>query len=193
MNKQIQRRALLGGLGAAAVLGGCMNSNFDNQSPPQSGAARIDARVAQTLEHMQLTYPGTQSLVQNSVAMLVMPLVTEAGFGFGGAYGRGALLQNGQTVDYYSATSVSAGLQIGGKQYSHVLFFMTAEAARDFRRSNGWAAGANIEYVLSSEGESLRTDTTTALSPVVAAVFAQAGFHVGATLEGIKYTRIAPR
>jgi len=31
--------------------------------------------------------------------MLVMPLVTEAGLGFGGAYGRGALQVNNVTVD----------------------------------------------------------------------------------------------
>ena len=40
------------------------------------------------------------------VGMLVMPLVTEASFGFGGSYGRGALRVNGITVD--SPTSPDA-------------------------------------------------------------------------------------
>ena len=39
--------------------------------------------------------------------ILVMPLVTKAGLGFGGAYGRGALRVNDVSVDYYSATSGS--------------------------------------------------------------------------------------
>ena len=75
-----------------------------------------------------------------------MPLVTEAGLGLGGAYGRGALRVNDVTVDYYSVTKASGGLQIGAQQYAHVLFFMTEQALTDFRRSPGWAAGADTVY-----------------------------------------------
>ena len=62
----------------------------------------------------------------------------------------------------------------------------------DFRRSQGWAAGADIEYAINDQGEALRAETTTSLAPVIAVVFAQAGLRVGATLEGSKYTRIIP-
>ena len=121
-----------------------------------------------------------------------MPLVTEAGFGFGGGYGRGALRVHDVTVDDYSNTKARAGLQIGAKQYAHVLFFMTEEALSDFRRSQGWAAGADVEYVISDNGETLRAETTTTLSPVLAVVFGQAGLKIGAALEGTKYSRIIP-
>ncbi|MEO0587537.1 MAG: HEAT repeat domain-containing protein, partial [Planctomycetota bacterium] len=47
-------------------------------------------------------------LEAKSTGMLVMPLVTEAGLGIGGAFGRGALRVNDITVDYYSATRASA-------------------------------------------------------------------------------------
>ena len=119
-------------------------------------------------------------------------MVTEAGFGFGGAYGRGALLINDVTVDYYSVVKGSGGLQIGAQQYAHVLFFMTQAALTDFRRSPGWAAGADVEYVISDKGDSVSADTTTVLAPVLAAVFGRAGLRIGATLEGTKYTRIIP-
>lgn len=157
-----------------------------------NGAAKIDARVDTTLNTMFRTYPGTRQLADNASGMLVMPLLTEVGLGLGGGFGRGALRVGGFNVDYYSAASASAGLQIGAQQYSHVLFFMTPDALRDFRASSGWAAGANIEYALSDQGETLKAETTTSLNPVVAVIFAQAGFRVGATLEGIKYTRIIP-
>jgi len=157
-----------------------------------AGAATIDARVDATLAEMYRQYPNTVELSEKAVGLLVMPLVTEAGLGFGGAYGRGALRVNDVTVDYYSVIKGSGGLQIGAQQYAHVLFFMTQEALMDFRRSSGWAAGADLEYVISDEGASLAADTTTVLSPVLAAVFGQAGLRIGATLEGSKYTRIIP-
>jgi lipid-binding SYLF domain-containing protein len=152
----------------------------------------IDARVEATVQEMYRQFPNTRQLAQKSNGMLVMPLVTEAGLGFGGAYGRGALRVNDISVDYYSMTKATGGLQIGAQQYAHVLFFMTEEALNNFRRSPGWAAGANIEYVISDRGDSVNADTTTALAPVVAAVFGRAGLRIGATLEGSKYTRIIP-
>jgi lipid-binding SYLF domain-containing protein len=152
----------------------------------------IDSRVDSTLNFMYNSYPGTRDLANNASGMLVMPVVTEAGLGLGGSFGRGALRIGSSTVDYYSATSGSAGFQIGAQQFSTVLFFMTQEALTDFRRSNGWAAGADIEYALQDRGVTLRAETTTSLAPVIAVVFAQAGFRAGATIEGTKYTRIIP-
>ena len=118
--------------------------------------------------------------------------MTEAGLGFGGAYGRGALLVNNTTVDYYSLVKGTGGLQIGAQQYAHVLFFMTDDALAGFRSSPGWVAGANVEYAYRDQGDSFAADTTTTLNPVIAVVFAQAGLRIGATLEGTKYTRIIP-
>lgn len=157
-----------------------------------SGAATIDARVDSTLNGMFQTYPGTRDLADRAAGILVMPLITEVGLGLGGSYGRGALRVGQSTVDYYSAASGSAGLQVGAQQFSHVLFFMTPDALLDFRQSPGWAAGADIEYAVNSQSEMLRAETTTSLSPVIAVVFGQTGLRLGATLEGTKYTRIIP-
>ena len=157
-----------------------------------SGASVIDARADSTLTFMYNNYPGTRDLAGKASGMLVMPVVTEAGLGIGGSFGRGALRIGQTTVDYYSAAAASAGLQIGAQQYSTVLFFMTEQSLTNFRRASGWAAGADIEYALNSTGETLRAETTTSLAPVIAVVFAQAGFRAGATIEGTKYTRIIP-
>ncbi len=174
---------LLAGCGTLAACGNGIGG---------TGPATIDARVDATLAEMYRLYPNTRDLAQKANGMLVMPLVTEAGLGIGGAYGRGALRVGGVTVDYYSVVKGSGGFQIGAQQYAHVLFFMTEGALTDFRRSPGWAAGADLEYVISDQGDSINADTTTVLAPVLAAVFGRAGLRVGATLEGTKYTRIIP-
>ena len=176
---------VLGGAGVA-TLAACDNSIGTN------GAAKIDARVNATLNQLYATYPEAQSLAGKATGMLVMPLVTEAGLGIGGSYGRGALLINGATVDYYSQAKASFGLQAGAQQYDHVLFFMTQDALGNFRYSPGWVAGANIKYAVLNEGDRFTADTLEGIDPIVAIVFAASGLLVGATVEGSKYTRIVP-
>ncbi|WP_291726948.1 YSC84-related protein [Leisingera sp. F5] len=185
-SRMTRRGFALTALAGAGVTAACGNGVGN------SNGAKIDARVDATLNQMYSQYPNTRTLAEKATGMLVMPLVTEAGFVFGGAFGRGALQINGVTVDYYSTVKGNAGLQIGAQQYAHVLFFMTQDALAGFRRSTGWAAGADVEYVIKDEGNALTADTNTLTSPVLAVVFGQAGLRVGATLEGTKYTRIIP-
>ncbi|MBU2962283.1 twin-arginine translocation pathway signal [Citreicella sp. C3M06] len=180
------RRTLTLSLGAMGALSACANG------VGSTGGATIDARVDSTLSQMYYQFPGTVDLGNKAAGMLVMPLVTEAGLGIGGAYGRGALRVGGSTVDYYSMVKGSGGLQIGAQQYAHVLFFMTQNALSDFRRSTGWAAGANIEYATPEKGDTLAAETTTSMSPVIAVIFGQSGLRLGATLDGTKYSRIIP-
>jgi lipid-binding SYLF domain-containing protein len=185
MSRLSRRNFVIGG-GSVPLLAACGNGLNSG------GAARIDARVDAALDFMVQEVPGTAELRRDAAGMLVMPLVTEAGFGFGGAYGRGALRVGGATVDYYSAIAGSFGLQIGAQQYAHTLFFMTEEALRNFRNSPGWSAGADVRYAVNSTGATLGVDTTVLLDPVIAVIYGQAGLIVGATLEGTRYTRILP-
>ncbi len=184
---EFSRRGFMVALGGAGLtVAGCANGVGSKDG------TRIDARVDQTLRYLYNRYPDIQQLAAKSTGMLVMPLVTEAGFVVGGAYGRGALRINGITVDYYLQTQASIGLQIGAQQYAHVLFFMTEQALQEFRAAAGWVASADIKYAFQTEGDRLSADTITSSDPVVAVVFGQAGLIAGAALEGAKYTRIIP-
>ena len=185
----ISRRGVLG-LGAAGFLAAC-DSSFIGNGVDANGAAKVDARVDATRDYLYSNYPGTQDLARTARGILFMPLITEVGFGLGGSYGRGALRINDVTVDYYSATRATLGLQIGAQQYAHALFFMTEDALSEFRRSNGWAAGADIRYATPEQGGSIGKETTE-LDPVVGLVFGQQGLIAGATVSGVKYSRIIP-
>lgn len=188
------RRAMA--LSAMSMIGlaGCqLQDSSNNDAPKQNfNPQKIDARVDATIGHMYQEFPGSREIAAKAEAMLVMPLITEAGIGFGGSFGRGALRQNGQTVDYYSAAAGSVGLQFGAQQYAHVLFFMTQSALDRFRENEGWTLGADVEYAFSNTGDNARADTNVSSSPVVAILFAQAGVRIGFTLEGMKYTVIHP-
>ena len=180
------RRGFIAGGSALAVLSACGNGIGS------SGGARIDQRVDATRDFLFQRYPATRDLAGKASGILWMPLITEAGLGFGGSFGRGALRVNDITVDYYSATQATVGLQIGAQQYAHALFFMTPDALAKFRQSQGWALGADAKYAVNDQGETMLADTNTVLNPVIAFVFGQAGAIVGATLEGSKYNRIIP-
>lgn len=186
ISRTITRRGLLVAGGATLALAGCSNAVGSN------GAAQLDARVDATHQYLMQTYPAAAPMVQNARGVLYMPLMTGAAFGFGGAYGQGALRINGVTVDYYSATQASVGFQIGAQQYAHVLIFQTEEALAAFRAAPGWVASAGAFYAIPSGGMSVGADTVTAQHPVVAMIFGQSGLMAGAAIEGTKYTRIIP-
>lgn len=178
------RRLVLAGI--PLVLAGCANPVGGD------GAARIDARVDATLDYLFREHDEAKALAEASAGILVMPLITEAGFGIGGSYGRGALRIDGRSVDYYSTTRANLGPQIGAQQFAHALFFMTEESLQGFRESAGFALGVDAEVTILTRGESVAAETTTSGAPIVAIVFGQAGLRIGATIEGTKYSRIIP-
>ena len=186
----VSRRGFLSLGATAALLAACDNSLIGN-GVDSNGAARVDARVDATRDYLFSNYPGTQDLARDAKGILFMPLLTEVGFGVGGGYGRGALRINDVTVDYYSATRATIGLQIGAQQYAHALFFMTEDALANFRSGSGWAAGADIRYATPDQGGSIGKETTE-LDPVIGLVFGQQGLIAGATVSGVKYSRIIP-
>ncbi|TCP60543.1 Las17-binding protein actin regulator [Rhodovulum bhavnagarense] len=182
----VSRRRFIAAAGAATALSACGNG------VGSTGSYTIDSRVDATRDYLFMRYPDTQTLAEKAQGILWMPLITKAGLGVGGAYGRGALRVDNVTVDYYSATQASFGFQIGAQQYAHALFFMTPEALREFRAGAGWSAGGDIEYAVRDQGGNLSARTMTALDPVIALIFGQQGLIIGASLEGTKYTRIIP-
>ena len=71
-------------------LSSCSNiPKISNPLNSPKAAANIDARVFKTIDQMYMEYPYSRQLAAKASGVLVMPLVTEAGFGLGAGYGRG--------------------------------------------------------------------------------------------------------
>lgn len=66
----------------------------------------------------------------------VYPKVTKAGVGIGGAAGKGVVYKAGGIVGASKLKQGSIGLQIGGQQYSEVIFFKDQEAFENFTNGN---------------------------------------------------------
>ncbi len=160
---------------------------------PQAMAAsanEIQARVQDTLTAFKQEVKGSEGVLNKAKGVLVFPKVYQAGFGLGGEYGEGALLVNGQAVDYYNIVSASYGFQLGAQKKSVILAFMDDQALDKFRNSSGWKAGVDASVTLIKLGAEGSIDTTTTNKPVLGFVFGQKGLMYDVSLEGTKITKI---
>jgi lipid-binding SYLF domain-containing protein len=160
---------------------------------PAIGASRrkIDRRIDSALADLEETSSALGQLIDTSAGVLLMPRIRRAGLGFGAAYGEGALLIGRAPVEYYSVAAASFGFQIGIQQYASALFFTSEKRLAKFRRRDGWTVGADLEYTAWDKGDTADIDTNTSSDEVYGVVFSQEGLHIGATLEGAKYSRIS--
>lgn len=177
---------------AAALLAAPLALLAGAPAQATEAAEVIDLRVRHARARLVETVSGARELLSHAKGVLIVPGITKAGLLVGGAYGEGALQVNGTTVGYYSVGTASFGLQAGAQRFDQALVFMTTPALERFRRSEGWEIGADAEVTVPDKGLSTSLTTTTARNPVIVVTFGQQGLMAGVSLEGAKYTRIAP-
>ncbi|MDG2473866.1 MAG: lipid-binding SYLF domain-containing protein [Paracoccaceae bacterium] len=183
MNK-IKRRDFFAGALITIPLMNCSNNTITKLG------SDIDREAANAMALLYEINPDTQSIFERAAGVLIMPSITKASFGIGGAYGEGVLQIKGAPIDYYSVASASYGIQLGALKYSHVLFFMTQESLRDFRTVDGWEIGADAEVTFKEKGYSYGISSNTVTKPIYGIIFGQVGVMAGASLEGAKYSRL---
>ena len=158
---------------------------------PSNTRASVDAQVDAALNRLYNTVPGSRELVARSKGVLVFPAVVGGSVIVGAEYGRGALRVDGKTLDYYSTTAASIGLQAGAQSKAVYYVFTTQDALDKFRASNGWTAGVDATVAVAQIGANGTVDTRTLQQPVVAFVLNNAGLEAGVSLQGSKITKIA--
>lgn len=160
---------------------------------PSANAAskvEIDAKVKAALAVFYDEVKSGKDLVAKASAILVFPEVYKAGIGLGGEYGEGALLIKGKTVDYYSTAAASIGFQLGAQIKSQIILFMTADALKKFRNSEGWKAGVDGSVAVASVGAGGDIDTNTVKEPIIGFIFSNKGLMYNLTFEGAKITKL---
>lgn len=155
-----------------------------------ASGADIDAHVDKTLAKFEKDVKGANRVLQQAKGVLVFTGVIKAGLGIGGEHGNGALRIDGKTVDYYSISSGSIGLQIGVQKKDIIMVFRETGALEKFRASSGWKLGAEAEVVVVDVGADGQIDTNRLKGPVVAFVVGQEGLMGGVSLSGSKISKI---
>ncbi|WP_322022552.1 YSC84-related protein [Burkholderia sp. BCC1977] len=192
MQKSLALKAAAAVMLGSLALAGCTTTPDKPDTAAASASKRqsIDASVNATLSRLYSTVPGSRELVAKSRGVLVFPNVLQAGFIVGGQSGNGALRVGGSTVGYYNTSSLSVGLQAGAQSKAIVFLFMTQDALDSFRKSEGWAAGADASVAVVKVGANGAVDSNTATAPVEVLVLTNAGLMGDLSVNGTKVTRL---
>ncbi len=108
----------------------------------------------EALKEMIEKTPKLESLYNDSYGYVVFPKVTKAAIAFGGAFGNGIVFKNHQVVGSSKLKQATIGVQLGGQQYTEVIFF---EDQVSFERfiSEKLKFNAQLSAVAIKEGVSL--------------------------------------
>ena len=153
-------------------------------------AKEIDAKVDAAMDRFLGEVKGAKEFLLSAKGVLVFAGVIKAGIGIGGEHGEGALRIDGKTVDYYSISSASVGLQFGAQKKDVIMVFMEGQALKKFRESSGWKAGVDGSVVLIDLGAGKSIDTTNIKAPIIGFIVGQKGLMYNLTLEGSKIGKL---
>jgi lipid-binding SYLF domain-containing protein len=77
--------------------------------------------------------PRSQPFFEDAYAMAVFPSVTRLGFGFGGAVGRGFVIEGDTIIGTTRFWQFTSGIQAGVRNFSMVILFRDKEALENYK------------------------------------------------------------
>ncbi len=96
----------------------------------------LEKEAREALDNMIKETPKLASFKNKAYGYAVFPKITKAGIGIGGAAGKGIVYKNKATVGSSNLRQASFGLQLGGQQYSEVIFFENEKSFEKFTNGN---------------------------------------------------------
>ncbi len=119
----------------------------------RADSSNMVANAQRTLALYQKADPGIQKFIDGSAGYAVFPGVAKGAVGIGGAHGTGVLFQHQAPIGKVTLSQVSVGAQLGGQEYSEVIFFETPAALSDFKHEKT-SLSAQVSAVALKSGAS---------------------------------------
>ena len=120
--------------GFLALLSVVMVTSSQAQTSSWDPATQEKAKKA--IDEFKDKNSGMQKFFDQSYGYVVFPSIGKGAIGFGGAYGKGMVFEQGKPVGDAKVTQVTWGLQWGGQAYREVIFFESQEALESFKASD---------------------------------------------------------
>lgn len=124
---------------SSVVLALCVLLATGCQTVPSSQGDRSELadRAQSAVRAFKASDPSMQTgFFDTAVAYAVLPSVRKGAAGYGGAFGRGIVFENGAMVGYCSMTQGTVGIQLGGQVYKEIIFFKDKAAFAEFKRND---------------------------------------------------------
>jgi lipid-binding SYLF domain-containing protein len=173
-------------------------------------AQSLEREVEATLRSLYETTPQARELAPAARGILVFPDIFRENYyyTFGVQSGNGALLVGSKVVGYYTASSITYGLQAGALPFASILFLMTDSALTRLEHSGGWEVGKDPRVdvlpvgtpetsTMDTQGGTMKatsgtmTTRTTARPDTYAFVLGEAGLMTGVGRQGWKITKVS--
>ena len=118
-------KLIASGLAAWALLWTASPAMADWQADPDN---KLQVRAAKAIDKVRSKIDRSAPYFEEAYAMAVWPGITRIAFGFGGAYGKGIVIEGGDAVGTVSYWQGSSGIQAGAKNLTMIIFFKDKES-----------------------------------------------------------------
>ena len=133
---------------------------------------------------------GLPKIRAESVAQIVFPKAFKAGLFVGGNYSEGFIFKDDKPLGRIRMSGGNIGPQIGGQQYSQVMYIMTKAKLNELLSSETINFQGTISYAKNGDSVTSLISTQDEIAEVHTVIFNQSGYLAGITLDGIQYSVI---
>ena len=118
-------RLMTSGLAAWVLLWTASPAMADWQADPDD---KLQVRAAKAIDKVRSKIERSAPYFEDAYAMAVWPGITRVALGFGGAYGKGIVIEGDDAVGTVSYWQGSSGIQAGAKNLTMIIFFRDKES-----------------------------------------------------------------
>ena len=126
----------------------------------------------------------------DSVAQIVFPKAFKAGLFIGGNYSEGFIFRDDKALGRIRMSGGNVGPQIGGQQYSQVIYVMTEAKFTELLTSKAVKFQGTLSYAKNGESVTSLISTQDELAEAHTIIFNQTGYLAGITMDGVQYSVI---
>ena len=126
----------------------------------------------------------------DSVAQIVFPKAFKAGLFIGGNYSEGFIFRDDKPLGRIRMSGGNVGPQIGGQQYSQVIYVMTEAKFTELLTSKAVKFQGTLSYAKNGESVTSLISTQDELAEAHTIIFNQTGYLAGITMDGVQYSVI---
>lgn len=141
------------------------------------------AEAAQAIAAFKLADPTLTNFFAGAAGYAIFPNVGGGGLIIGAEHGDGLLYEQEKVAGKVKLTTITIGAQVGGGTYSEVIFFQTAGALKNFKKSN-FEMSAGAKATLAASGAAAKAKYE---QEIAVFTLPKSGAMVAASIGGQKF------